>query len=453
MLNKKEYLDSVCNEIRFRAAREYLREELSAHIDDKAEGLKKQGAPDPEAAAVAAMGSAEETGRALNKAHRPRIEWGVIACVLALSIAGSIIITLFNSDDIYFVSGAWSLGLQIKTVIIGFCLMIAAYYFNYALLTRLRYVLYVAALVLIGYNIIISWYGDTLLRQEYTFPFIDFFALQTPVVVFTTFLFMLSIFGFIDKSRNKGIKGLLPVVGLCAASIAAMTLILASFYAMLLAVVYIVALGVLVFKTQHKISLRLLCLIITAFIFAAVLIVLIKSGSNLLNPRYDFGFGIGIGTDYNAYAVPEMLKESQFIGSSPSYINAQSAALSASGTDFILTSIIARYGWLAGSGFIIVYVGLLLIMFFRSLHIRHSTGRITAIGISAFMLLRFSAFLFTNVGIISDMSCGLPFVSYGGYDYLFCSLLIGIFLSVWRRSSFMKNSAIPPNLLSGAEKI
>ena len=70
------------------AARKYLRQELNAHIDDKVAELEADGTVGAEAAAIRAMGDPVETGHALNAIHRPRVEWGVIICVLLLSAAG-----------------------------------------------------------------------------------------------------------------------------------------------------------------------------------------------------------------------------------------------------------------------------------------------------------------------------------------------------------------------------
>jgi hypothetical protein len=47
--------------------------------------------------------------------------------------------------------------------------------------------------------------------------------------------------------------------------------------------------------------------------------------------------------------------------------------------------------------------------------------------------------MFTNFGLF-DSFCSLPFLSFGRYEYLSDAVLMGIFLSVWRRSTFMKDS-------------
>ncbi len=55
MSKRDDYLSEVCREVRFRAARKYVRQELSAHIDDKRAQLQASGAADAEAETVKAM--------------------------------------------------------------------------------------------------------------------------------------------------------------------------------------------------------------------------------------------------------------------------------------------------------------------------------------------------------------------------------------------------------------
>ncbi|MGE5494718.1 MAG: permease prefix domain 1-containing protein [Burkholderiales bacterium] len=439
MPNKEEYLDEVCKQIRFRAARKYLRQELDAHIEDKKEEYIKNAAPDAEAKAVASMGDATETGRALNAVHRPRTEWGVIACVLALTVAGFLTIWLSQMDDIYFSSG-WQFSEQIWTHVFGICLAAAACFFNYTYIVRLRYVLYAAALAMVACYI--TWNQYMFSETTILFLVIDW-PFQTPVITFATLLFMLGTLGFISKPGSRGAFSLLPSVGLGAVSIAAMTIIQASFYALLLAIVYLTALGVAVFRMHSNKLRRILYLLVPACVFAAVLILLIKSGLflNLFLKLRIAGFGTNIGEDSNAYVVTGALKGSKLIGASPYYLARQSAGLGGSSTDFILTSVITRYGWLAAAGFIAAYGVLLFLLFTRGIRIAHTAGKVIALGISAFLLLRFVACVLTNVGIITGVSCGLPFVSFGRVDYIANSLLIGIFLSVWRRSTFMKDKS------------
>jgi hypothetical protein len=436
MPNKEEYLNEVCRQIKFRAARKYLRQELAAHIDDKKEEYLKGAAEEAEAKAVASMGDAAETGRALNAVHKPRMEWGVVACVLALTIAGFIIIWLTQTDDIYFTSG-WRLRQQFSTFITGLCLMAAVYFFNYTYIVRLRYAFYAAALLLVAYYAVFSGNVAAFSGLSYVSPIFDFVFLQAPVIILSTLLFMLGIFGSLGRIKSCNISGLLPAVGLCALSMAVFKLVFGQLYAVMLAVVCLASLGAIVFKMQRKWHMRVLCLLVPAIIFAAVPVLVTILRMN--EPLYRYLGVAPFGGVENSGEITRMFEGSKLVGASPYYLEWQSRGLHASSTDFLLTSIIARYGWLAGAGFILVFGALLFFLFFRSLRLAHTPGKAIALGISAYLLLRFAIFALTNTGLVSGVSCGLPFVSYGRFDYIACSLLVGLFLSVWRRSTFMKD--------------
>ena len=68
----------------------------------------------------------------------------------------------------------------------------------------------------------------------------------------------------------------------------------------------------------------------------------------------------------------------------------------------------------------------------------HSYGRLLAVGISAFFTARVVLLIMTNLGLING-AFSLPFLSFGRFEYLEDAVLMGIFLSVWRRSSYMKD--------------
>ena len=82
-----EYLDTVSEQIRCKRARTMVREELENHVQEQAEAYEADGMTAPEAMreAVRQMGDPIETGTALNRIHRPQLEWKFLILVLLLS--------------------------------------------------------------------------------------------------------------------------------------------------------------------------------------------------------------------------------------------------------------------------------------------------------------------------------------------------------------------------------
>ncbi len=87
-MNKKEYLQIVTKQIRFRFDRNAIETELSQHLNDSIEDLIEEGfcREDAERIAVEQMGDPVETGKALNQEHHPVIGylWVISKAVLIL---------------------------------------------------------------------------------------------------------------------------------------------------------------------------------------------------------------------------------------------------------------------------------------------------------------------------------------------------------------------------------
>lgn len=70
-----EFLNSVCEQIKYKPIRNTISEELKNHIEDKKEELIENGQNEQEAEenAVEQMGDAKLIGKELNKVHKPQI--------------------------------------------------------------------------------------------------------------------------------------------------------------------------------------------------------------------------------------------------------------------------------------------------------------------------------------------------------------------------------------------
>ena len=75
-LKIKEFLNKVCQEIKYEPARKGIAEEIEIHIQDIKDSYIENGMQEIEAEekAVSQMGVAEEIGKKLNKIHRPKLD-------------------------------------------------------------------------------------------------------------------------------------------------------------------------------------------------------------------------------------------------------------------------------------------------------------------------------------------------------------------------------------------
>lgn len=85
-----EYLDTLSEQIRCKKARPMIVEEIENHINDQAEAYIKEGMGEEEAVekAVLEMGDPVEAGVALDRVHRPRMQWELVISAALLSIVG-----------------------------------------------------------------------------------------------------------------------------------------------------------------------------------------------------------------------------------------------------------------------------------------------------------------------------------------------------------------------------
>lgn len=89
------WVDAVCEQVRFWPDRKGIEKELRIHYEDHVNDLLRLGR-DPalaEERALAAMGNAQEVGRALDRVHKPWLGWlwevsRMLVLVLALLLAG-----------------------------------------------------------------------------------------------------------------------------------------------------------------------------------------------------------------------------------------------------------------------------------------------------------------------------------------------------------------------------
>lgn len=88
-----EFLNSVCEQIKYKPIRKNIAKELENHIEESKENYMKDGLKEKEAEekAIIQMGNAEEIGKGLNKIHKPKLDWKLIIIVLIMMCFGFLI--------------------------------------------------------------------------------------------------------------------------------------------------------------------------------------------------------------------------------------------------------------------------------------------------------------------------------------------------------------------------
>ena len=86
----REYVENVCGQIRWKKVRPAVAEELEAHLDDQRQALMEEGASEEEAVkeTLRQMGDPVSTGAQLDRVHRPKPQWAMLAAVGLLLVMG-----------------------------------------------------------------------------------------------------------------------------------------------------------------------------------------------------------------------------------------------------------------------------------------------------------------------------------------------------------------------------
>src|SRR4051794_6810941 len=99
-MKKEKFLTEVSRSIRSKEARKFVELELTNHLKQTTEALKKQGLNDEEAEqkAVLRMGNPIQLGQKMDRLHRPKVDWKMIGLFLFIIVLGMVPIFVFESE-------------------------------------------------------------------------------------------------------------------------------------------------------------------------------------------------------------------------------------------------------------------------------------------------------------------------------------------------------------------
>ena len=84
----RSFLDVVAEQIRWKRARPVVTAELERHLEDQRDAFEEEGLENAEELAVREMGDPVAVGTELDRVHRPKPQWGMIALTVIFALAG-----------------------------------------------------------------------------------------------------------------------------------------------------------------------------------------------------------------------------------------------------------------------------------------------------------------------------------------------------------------------------
>jgi len=432
----KEYSKTVCEQIRWKKAHKIIAEEIESHICDQRDAYMLQGDDEKTATqkAVLQMGDAVSLGMELDKVHRPKPQWAMIALTVILMSIGM----LFN----YFINPSkfTSAGLNFIPYITALAVFFICYFLDFSILGRYAKYIYLFILVFSYLQILlgVSSVGRIFFSVGGFRINLSYFALILPLA------YSLLIYSL----RHKGYKGII-LCGLGYILFAVILLLVPLFSGFILfSAVAFTNLYISIekgwFGTDKKQDLLFMLIPLLGAVIA-VLIYIIQHPYSLdkislaINP-----YPKREGEGYFICLVRDLLAGSKLAGRGivPALYESNIPELPLADTDYILTSITYNYGWIAFVGVLAVITAFSVLGVYYVVRQKSVLGTLVSLSIILTLILQVIFYVFNNLGFVIMPALSLPLISYGKTALIINSALIGFMLSVFRTGDIIKDSRI-----------
>mgnify|MGYP000107918710 CR=1 FL=1 len=452
-----EFLNSVCEQIKYKPIRNTIAEELKNHIEDKKEELIEMGQNEEEAEknAVEQMGDAEIIGKQLNKVHRPRLDWKLLIILVVLLIFGFVISYIITENEHtemmqYMKEGVneyITTNYRIKYVCfvgLSFAIGIIIYFYDYKKIKNKTLILYIIATVVIilAFLFGISVSGINFLR-------IGNYSIRSNTIAIP--LYILAFIGFLENIngenkltklfKEKNIKinaNVLKLVVLSLISLLMLNLIPSSSSVIVLAITYLIlATKKIASESENK---RKHILILWGIpIIVGTLLVLIEI---LENPYVlDKFISVYKPEEYKETEGWRALNRKEIIESAQKFGEAGNMSdaiylFDGFGNNEII-SILAHFGWIPTVTLIIAVLAFSIKLVINSFKIKEKYGSLIILGIGCMFILQSVFNILMNFNLIFDASFNLPFVTYGSGELIVNMMCLALIFAVYRRKDIL----------------
>lgn len=404
-MDKKEYLEILAEQIRYKKALPMIEKELEDHMEDQKKDFLASGMTEKEAeaAAVMEMGDPVAVGVDMDRIHRPKMVWGLILLTGALYLAGMIFrYLLYDRSGLgIYIANSWVYYVLAFVVMIGVC------YVDYSRIGEKARELTVGLFLILMAGI---WFGGTVVNGSVGWISVGgMMILNVRVLVY---LFLPLYGAILYRYRGQGYE----VIWKAAA--------------------WMLPAVVVVFYANSLMLALLLCafsMVIFLLLYAGMVwkfgAVYQKERLKMLLPPY--------GEEISAVMEPlrSAAANSHMVGSSA---QAMKGLEMYGDRDFLFTYILSFCGILTAVLFISLIAVLLFYLLKHTLRQRNQAGRIMGLGCTVVLVGRLVIYLLGNLGLqpYGDGYC--PFLSTGGSSAVVTGILLGLLFSIYRYQNIAK---------------
>lgn len=417
-----KYMDEVCGYIKNKKVHTLIKEELLCHIDEIIQDCLEDGLSEKDAVnkALLQMGDSKIVGLDLNKAHKATSDWILLAITTTLILIGMFAISYISKNSHITsmdVSPSYYLFRTITYLAIALGLWGALLKIDYRKFKKYSLWIYCFSIALI----FIAIFMTPAVNGTSGWLAIGPFTINTLHIA--PVLFILSLAGFFDNYNWNSKKSLFK--GLLLAIIPAILFLLAP--SMSTTITYLIGACTVMIISGFKIKYVLMLatslgLIACAWIFSAAY--RIARISAFINPNKD---PEGAGWIYGQLA---SLRDSAGILGKSSEFN--TIPIPEPHTDFIFTSIIYCFGWIAGIILIALVLAFIIRIGFIGAETKNTYGKLIISGFCALFTVQFLLSILSNTSFSPILGVSMPFISYGGSQLLMSILSISLINNIYK---------------------
>ena len=425
-VSEKEFLKTCTEQMRCKAMREIVEQELAAHIEDQKEAYMQEGMEEAEAQnlAVKQMGDPVEIGVGLDRVHRPRMDWKTFGVILLLSAMGFCVQLLMRRQGIGADQNQFFT--YIKSSAAGITLMCLTCFVDYTVLgkyPRLIWCLMTAAGMVIGLS-------STVINGGKRYGWF-------------IMLLVVSYGGIVFYYHKQGILGILKALGWMFGSYGLILLAAGTApsggCAKLWMFGCLVMLGFAAVRGwygKHR-WIGIVLLGAPAFVSIAAAGYLLVFGANyqaerirvMLSPqKYHAGSGFLLLEVREAFQNLKLFSASTNL--SPDRI-----PYLAEPENYVMLWIAQNYGLAAGIFVVTVLTLLAVLTLWGIRRQQNRLGMIVGVGCLFVFFLPVVVNVLMNTGYSWSTSCALPFLSMSGKENVSLYILMGLLLSVFRNQT------------------
>ena len=445
----KDFLEKVCNEIKYKPIREEISKELENHIEESKEAYIHKGESEEIAInkAIADMGDAEVIGKTLNKIHKPKLDYKLIILLLILLCFTFLVVGIKTTSHVFSEGEGPFFVKTIVYLIIGFILGLAIYFMDYTKIAKYSNYIYIISSILIIYTVISSHH---LING---IPYLNIGNIYIPINRVVMPLFLISFIGFIQNVGKHKVefrvldletiqidKSLIKIIILSVFSLLLLASIPSLTSAFILGIAYMIIATVKIIKDSHKKVTNLLKLYGVIFALGIICIISLTTAPYRLER---------IVTTFHPETDPEgagwvginrklVIESASMFGEAEDMSNA--IELFDEGAEYAFTSILAHYGWIVAILLIVTIILISVKLIINSIKVKDDYGKMIIIGISCLFILQSVFNVLMNLNLWFESGFELPFVSYGGTGLIMNMACLALVLSIYRRKDILISS-------------